>query len=793
MSSPGPYSTKATLELGFCYAEGFGTDVDYAKAVSLISKAAHEGLWQARAILGRAAAALNIRLEPEIQSNVYNWLLETSQMGSISAKQDLMVLPYGHEQCGKRKDTGVRKSTQSAAPATTSGNVNEGLIEAAKSGSVEMAELFIQQDADVHHSDQAGCTALHYATLTSTSLALRLLSLGANVLLRSNSVMPLSDEHFLGNEIPADTSPLILSVMANNIIVFEEFLVAAMKEMEPVNAKTMITEILVAGVKLQSVDCIRSVCMRYPMNDASQFDKDGYTPLSYAVRPRMIHHIIHYQPERRHGDSNQTARNDIPVLARQVNVVCTLLEVGSTLQMEEDVSTNCLHLAAAESDTVILSSLLDYCTKLPSNLLEQPSHDEYDGLTPLGVAIRFGRLDAVHVLLDRGANPKKAWPSIRGHALHCCAMFPSEDAVDIAAEILRRDKKSLNRKDIDGRTPLHCAAFREHSEMVQFLIKEGASLLVGDERSYTPLGAAVAARSIRSIQAICEALKKDRLPFYSLSFPVGGRFIPQIMSYSPMDHLLHPGTVSPAREPEMRIESGSRDWGCCDYPFSKPSQNVLKLLLEYYEHNIKLGTNFLEMICFPIWSYSGIHPAICMGNIEAVEIILASKKFVQDFRVLAIYAHHQLLVGRSHIASEDTRLKMVDLLQRHQKDDYLSLRKKRCVSWSRWIWLAYYTLYGDMEQKQFERALAWLGENRRYEYRPPLLEYLPWVPTRYSFLLVLFTLSWLFQAPAIVCLSLVLPDPAINFDKHDIIIAGLMLFMVSVPGAAENVADSRSR
>lgn len=97
-----------------------------------------------------------------------------------------------------------------------------------------------------------------------------------------------------------------------------------------------------------------------------------------------------------------------------------------------------------------------------------------------------------------------------------------------------------------------------------------------------------------------------------------------------MEQLLNSGTVCLAREPELKPREGQIH-ECCDHPFSRPSQNVLKILLEYYKGHSKLVFNFTKRIVSPKSNYCNIASAIYMGNLEGVKIILDSRKFRLKF------------------------------------------------------------------------------------------------------------------------------------------------------------------
>ncbi|KAF2799730.1 ankyrin, partial [Melanomma pulvis-pyrius CBS 109.77] len=177
--------------------------------------------------------------------------------------------------------------------------------------------------------------------------------------------------------------------------------------------------------------------------------------------------------------------------------------------MSRKPGNSCLHILAEGADSILLASLLPSILEISSAELESNSTRGY---SPLGTAIVSGSIEAARILLRYGADPYNSRPKRRAHALHCCALYPSKMAVELAKELLSQDPQCLEARDDEGRTPLHCAAFREHNEMVELLIREGSKLITYDWEGYTPLGAAVSARSIRAVKQICNALRRCHLP-----------------------------------------------------------------------------------------------------------------------------------------------------------------------------------------------------------------------------------------------------------------------------------------
>ncbi len=100
------------------------------------------------------------------------------------------------------------------------------------------------------------------------------------------------------------------------------------------------------------------------------------------------------------------------------------------------------------------------------------------GNTALHAAVRSGSADIVALLLDRGAAPNAR--NHRGSTpLHLACFLCSNNNestsgadpfLKIGALLLCNDKLEIDIADVNGYTPLHCAAQRGCNDMVKLLI-----------------------------------------------------------------------------------------------------------------------------------------------------------------------------------------------------------------------------------------------------------------------------------------------------------------------------------
>ena len=142
--------------------------------------------------------------------------------------------------------------------------------------------------------------------------------------------------------------------------------------------------------------------------------------------------------------------------------ICAAVTAG-TAQAEP------IHLAARKGDVAKIEALL--AEGVP---VEQPStkNTTYTGVTPLYVAAKFGRLEAVELLLSRGADPALATISTgsNGAPMHVAAQWGREE---IVARFLEAGVDP-NLPDAWVGPPLHLALLSGHDNIAQMLLSYGA-------------------------------------------------------------------------------------------------------------------------------------------------------------------------------------------------------------------------------------------------------------------------------------------------------------------------------
>lgn len=176
--------------------------------------------------------------------------------------------------------------------------------------------------------------------------------------------------------------------------------------------------------------------------------------------------------------------------------------------------------AAAAGDTVTLQRLMERDRNL--------SRAEYFYTPPIHFAVREGHAEAVRILLDAGAA-EADWNGCdldglieiaRNRSYEDIALLleevrtrrrpvaPAEDhPIHLAVEredvkrvrdLLNGDETLLNRRDADGRTPLHLAAKRSAHEVIALLLDRGADLDATDGTGAQAVDLAIWSRNTRA-------------------------------------------------------------------------------------------------------------------------------------------------------------------------------------------------------------------------------------------------------------------------------------------------------
>ena len=473
------------------------------------------------------------------------------------------------------------------------------------------------------------------------------------------------------------------------------------------------------------------------------------------------------------------------------------LPIGASTDLPTDASMDVAPVVAPDATP---NASTDTPIDTPPDILTRMTKDGY---TPLKVAIARGEKEIFTAILDKIVNPSDLWCDQRFHAIHLCAMRSKPQSRDFAEILLEKDPRCLHSGSKSRYlSPLHIAAVQGNRSMIDLLILSGADLLRPAER-LTPLGLAIRARSLVGVGALGVQHRRQKVPLiaahgsYRYLLPPIGQPVEALRTIAATTFLLAPGIYS--RNLKETIDMSNVPFqknsyiGCYDHPFSKVSKNILASLLEHYLPGRILG--ILRLWRHPPYVLSRIIPgganaaagfhllhriisasqhryqeldaglmwSVRMGNLDAVELIMKNRshcQYMPPLRELVELAYLQSRLQEEHVASEQSRCDVLEYLLRVQKEEYMSIgQRRREKPVLHWYWKAYYSVYGDREQRCFERCHQWELKSR------PFFVFGPWCYPRIPLYLLAFCVLWAILIPTARDLSILKHSPAFYFTS----------------------------
>lgn len=158
--------------------------------------------------------------------------------------------------------------------------------------------------------------------------------------------------------------------------------------------------------------------------------------------------------------------------------------------------------------TLYEAAALGDIEEIESRLAEDPSQINLhspDGFTPLGFAAYFGRIGAVGVLLDHGADPNIVSQNALGVAPLHSALAGGQSAI---AMLLLKGGANPNLVTGEGWSALHYCADIGDAELAELLIDEGADHMVRSKEGKTPGELAADVGHEHVAEAILEAVEE---------------------------------------------------------------------------------------------------------------------------------------------------------------------------------------------------------------------------------------------------------------------------------------------
>ena len=177
---------------------------------------------------------------------------------------------------------------------------------------------------------------------------------------------------------------------------------------------------------------------------------------------------------------SRDATNKTPLMIAawygELQAVKCLVGKGASPSLEDNLGWNSLHFASLSGNTDIIELLL---------LTHGPDIDSTtaDGETPLMIAAKYGKLQAVTCLLGKGASPSLE-DNFGWNSLHFASLSGNTDIIEL---LLLTHGPDIDSTTADGKTPLMIAAQCGKLQAVTFLIGKGASPSLEDNTGWNSL------------------------------------------------------------------------------------------------------------------------------------------------------------------------------------------------------------------------------------------------------------------------------------------------------------------
>ncbi|KAM4735590.1 B-cell lymphoma 3 protein homolog [Anableps anableps] len=218
---------------------------------------------------------------------------------------------------------------------------------------------------------------------------------------------------------------------------------------------------------------------------ATRQDEDGDTPLHIAVvqgELPFVHKLIQllvmgHRDLNIYNNLRQTPLH-LAVITKQAKLVDVLLEAGADPAVLDRHGQTALHLCCEYQLLDCLSVLLSFSSSSPCLEIRN-----FEGLTPLHLAVLQGQQDLAKMLLDAGADINamdiKSGQSPLMHAVE----INNADMVHFLIE----NGCDVNSQSYSGNTALHIACGRGQVETVRLLLKSGADTSLKNYHNDTPV------------------------------------------------------------------------------------------------------------------------------------------------------------------------------------------------------------------------------------------------------------------------------------------------------------------
>ena len=331
------------------------------------------------------------------------------------------------------------------------------LHSAAKAGDVAEIKSLVALGFSIDRRDGAGATPLMMAAAHDKLQAVKcLLKQGADPTLQGNKGWNVLHYASKGG------NPEVIELMLSHVPSIDS------------RIKEGVTPLMIAAKndKLQAVKYLLKQGA-----DSSLQDNYGWNVLHYASKggnPKVIELMLSHVP----GIDSRTKKGSTPLMiaARydKLQAVKYLLKQGADPSLQNNDGWNLLHFASLGGNPEVIELMLGHVPNIDSITKE--------GSTPLMIAARNDKLQAVKYLLKQGADPSlqdnDGW-----NLLH----FASRGGNPEVIELMLSHVPCIDSRTKKGSTPLMIAALDDKLQAVKYLLKQGADPSLQDNDGWNLL------------------------------------------------------------------------------------------------------------------------------------------------------------------------------------------------------------------------------------------------------------------------------------------------------------------
>ncbi|XP_025200863.1 transient receptor potential cation channel subfamily A member 1 isoform X3 [Melanaphis sacchari] len=442
------------------------------------------------------------------------------------------------------------------------------ILRAAESGNLDdFNRLFIAEPARLDMRDSKGRAAVHQAAARNKLNILQFIR---------NHGGDLNLKDSFGN------TPLHIAIEHNSLDAVE-YLFQNGADPSALNDKKQAA--LHLAVELNRVAVLQVMCKFKDRIEVGQGGKHGRTALHLAA--------IH--------DNDECAR----ILMR---------DLGADNRQPCHNGYYPIHEAAKNAASRTMEVLLQWAESRGNSRHQMISFFDAEGNVPLHSAVHSGDFKAVELCLKSGAKISTQQYDLSTPVHLACA----QGAIDIVRLMfgLQPDEKAqcLCSCDVQKMTPLHCAAMFDRSEIVQYLIEEGADINALDKESRSPLLLAASRSGWRTVASLIrlgadiQVKDSSKRNILHLVVMYGGR----------LDEFAHEITMANNQGALEMLLNEKDNTGCSPLHYASRGGHIRSL-----ESLIRLGA------CVNIKNYNGespLHFGARYGRYNIVKRLLNSEK-----------------------------------------------------------------------------------------------------------------------------------------------------------------------